>query len=1595
MADPILFGSFENSMEQITDTKKGELTPTLYKDLGSYDNVRGIFNTILESYNSKYTVMNLVLFEDALQHLTRIHRIINMCRGHALQVGVSGSGKQSLARLAAYTSGYGIFEITLSRGYGDAEFREDLKSLYSRVGTNNEKIMFLFTDSHVAQEGFLEYINNMLTTGMVPALYESDEQDALVRDLADEVMAAGGEPTKENCWNYFVDRCANNLHIVLSMSPVGDTLRQRCRNFPGLVNNCVIDWFTAWPKEALHAVADVFIGADMLPEDSRALIIDHMVTVHSSVAVHSESFKQRLRRNNFVTPRNYLDFIENYQDLLTKNRGRIGDSCARLERGLEKLVQAADQINVLKAQLSVQKVAVAEKTSACNDLLEVITDSTAKAEAKTQAAQEKEQQLEEQNKVIVVEKAEAEEQLAEALPALAAAKNALKNLSKAQVTEVRSFATPPPEVQRVCECILIMRKENEISWKAAKGMMSATDFLQQLMQMDVDSISSAQQKSVHKILRESSLTAERMGAISAAGMGLLQFVEAVMGYCAVAKTVKPKREKVAQLEKNLAMSKRELVTIKKDLAVLEEELGGLKSQFEDASSEQNELNEEAETMVRRLEAAEKLIVGLGSEQGRWSEEVAAFKEKIHRLVGDCLLGASFLSYIGAFNMDYRRTMSYEEWLGDLNHKQIPLSSPFRLEELLTNDVETSKWASEGLPSDELSIQNGILTTQASRYPLCIDPQEQAIKWIMHREAQNNLKICTFNDSDFLKHLELAIMYGFPFLFKDVDEYIDPVIDNVLEKNIQTEGTRQFVVLGDKEVDWDPSFRLYMTTKLSNPSYTPAVFGKTMVINYTVTQKGLEEQLLDVVVGYEKAELQEQRETLIREMSENKSLLKELEEKLLRELATSTGNVLDNADLVRILEETKAKAIEVGEKLKLANVTAHEVEESRDGYRPVAKRGAVLYFCLSDLSAINPMYQYSLASYLDIFNQSLMKSMPNAQLEKRLSNIMDTLTFNLYNYACTGLFDAHRLMFSLHMTVKIMQADDMIFSEDVNFFLKGNISLTKSERKCKIPWMPAQGWEDLMKLLLLSDKFASLADDLEKNHKVWKKWFNSDNPEIEPLPGKYKDSLSGFQKLMLLKCFRVDRMQPAITNFVINRMGERYVTPPVIDLQNIYEQSSSTRPVVFILSPGADPVADLAKIADKLGFGGTRLKSVSLGQGQGPGALQLLETSAQRGQWMLLQNCHLLSDWLQELEKVLERMENPNPDFRLWMTTEPTEKFRIGILQRCLKVTPPPSLNVINGLLCTFCIIESSFASKKKRMIPMLNSLLVLLYDFIGQVVTEPPNGLKLNLRSSFHKISDDNFEGCEGTLYKPLVFTLAFFHAVMQERVKYGKIGWNVAYAFNESDFRVSLMLLETYLNKAKDEGSDKVPWGSLQYLIGEVMYGGRVIDDYDRRILNTYMEEYMGDFLFDEFQPFTFYKNKQEGGREYRIPIEGESRQDYIAYIEKLPFNNSPEVFGLHANAEIGYLTQSVKGLWKNLIELQPRVGNTTGGITREDFVKNIVKNLKEILASCGTFDMLVLRKKFANPCPTKVVLLQELERWNTLVLKMRSSLDDLVKGK
>lgn len=178
----------------------------VYNAINSYDTLKKTLEDKLREYNESNTAMDLVLFQQAMEHITRICRIIDLPRGNAMLVGVGGSGKQSLARLASYICGYEVFQISVSSTYGVPDFKENLLSLYKKTGMKSTPVTFLMTDNQIVKEAFLVYINDLLSTGYIADLFTQEDKDAFVNSVRNEVKAAGIMETPENCWDFFIEK---------------------------------------------------------------------------------------------------------------------------------------------------------------------------------------------------------------------------------------------------------------------------------------------------------------------------------------------------------------------------------------------------------------------------------------------------------------------------------------------------------------------------------------------------------------------------------------------------------------------------------------------------------------------------------------------------------------------------------------------------------------------------------------------------------------------------------------------------------------------------------------------------------------------------------------------------------------------------------------------------------------------------------------------------------------------------------------------------------------------------------------------------------------------------------------------------------------------------------------------------------------------------------------------------------------------------------------------------------------------------------------------------------------------------------------------
>jgi len=346
-----------------------------YEELTDPKGLKSFMESKLEDYNLEPGVqaMDLVLFGDAVGNVCRIKRVLGMPRGHAMLVGVGGSGRQSLSRVAAFIAGYKIFQIEVVRGYRSELFREDLKKLYEKAGVNNEDTVFIFNDTQVIEPSFLEDVNAMLTSGEVTNLYPPDELANVRESVRNDVRAAGLPEQNDVLWGFFIERVRARMHIALCMSPIGEAYRNYVRMFPALVSCTTINWFSEWPADALKEVATKFLDSVNIEPPE---LVDKVSTIfaqtQTSVLTESASMLSRLGRPNYVTPTNYLELVKGYCKLLGEKRASVGDQASKLKNGLQKLADTALQVGEMSVELEQKKKVVARAQTETEELLVVI-----------------------------------------------------------------------------------------------------------------------------------------------------------------------------------------------------------------------------------------------------------------------------------------------------------------------------------------------------------------------------------------------------------------------------------------------------------------------------------------------------------------------------------------------------------------------------------------------------------------------------------------------------------------------------------------------------------------------------------------------------------------------------------------------------------------------------------------------------------------------------------------------------------------------------------------------------------------------------------------------------------------------------------------------------------------------------------------------------------------------------------------------------------------------------------------------------------------------------------------------------------------------
>ena len=1557
-AEPLVFAHFIDSEDEAEAKNQGRP----YNFCPSLAVLRKHVQASLQDYNETNPGMNLVLFDDALFHVARIARILCNPSGHAMLIGVGGSGKRSLAKLAAHLCEFDPVQFEVRVGYSLGEFKDDLKQLYERAGLKKEKIAFIFSDSQIVNDRFLVYLNDLLSSGQISDLYSSEEVDEIVGHIFAEVKAAGLNTSNESCFEYFLDRVRQNLHCVLCFSPSGDSFRMQVQHFPALVSCTIIDWFRPWPKEALLSVAQKALAeVDMPSIEVRHGIEEFMPFSFESVNEIAQVYLAKEHRVVHTTAKSYLELINLYTQMLQNKREENSTTRERMERGVNRLESTAEVVSHLEANLKDMLVKAEEKRIEAEAQAEEVERESEIVARETAAANVEREKCDRIAKEVQAIKDDAQIDLDAAKPLLDKAQEALEILNKKDLGECKSMSTPPKGVDDVFLSVMILLsgiehkiqltksgKVKNLSWDAARKEMmpNVHEFLVRLKDFkeDVDAFRVPENnwKEVRPYLELEHFDPEVIEKKNKAAGGIASWVCNIVKYHDKILGIQPKRKALTEAEDKLDQANQKLTRVNTKVTELDTRLSKLKSELDEANRIKQEAIQEVVKGQTSLDLAHRLVTALASENVRWASNIEALNDQSDRLPGDVLLAAAFVSYIGPFTKPYRHLLINEKWIPFLRKaargKSIPMTQHLEPFKVISSPSLIADWNANQLPSNAVFIENATITEATHRWPLIIDPQLQAINWVLKNYESRAIKCCRLNTESLLQTVIIpALEKGTVVVIENIGEAVDAALMPLVRQEfLERQGTR-LVRLGDVEVLAHEDFRLILHTKLSNPSFPPELQAETTVINFSVTQDGLTEQLLGLVVRKERGDLARKRIQLIKEQSKFTVEIKELEDYILRSLADADEETItEDVALIEGLEASKKKALIIEEKAAKSKETQETILEVAEKYRVVAERGALLFFLMNNLYKLHPFYMYSLNAFVVIFLRGIDMANSNekaesgmAKLRAAAKRVINTQRFNwnkdiltddsfdieegdadqepagdlsarcealqscitnvVYKYLRRGLFQKDKLAVVSQLAFAVAECDP----DELRTLLVGTVATDVGSMGALGEWLSELSWA-MVKGLEKLPSLESIGDDLMADADEWEDWYNSTEPG--PLPGEYAN-VTSLQRLLILRALRPDRLVTELRSFVTQELGYWFVEDQVFDPAETFQETSSSSPVLFYLFAGVDPIIWVEELAQK---SSTTPRIIAMGQGQEEVALEALTSAAEKGTWVVLQNIHLMQGWLSTLEQKLEALSSDaHVDFRVFLSAEPPSAGRSNalpesLLQSCIKVA------------------------------------------------NEAPAGFNGNLLDA---LSDCSVDAIDKPKKRKYVEKVCYLHALLVSRLTYGEIGWSLPYSFSFTD----LMICRDVILR-NDQYSSV---GKISFLISEVVYGGCIVDEWDRRYLFAQVSKTLQDKLSDDFKET----------------------------------KNSPSLHGLSPAAGLSSNHAAGKHVVQSLAKLSDTFDEyRSAGKDEQTTISYIISKLPSAITSRADGG--------GGEDPYERVLGNEVLALNKLIAKMTESLDGLKKG-
>ncbi|SCU99738.1 LAME_0G05182g1_1 [Lachancea meyersii CBS 8951] len=1161
----------------------------------------------LKVFTEEELECSLIPTKFLLDHMVRVDRVFKQEQGHCILVGPNRSAKRSLVRFVSWLNGMEVVQLIVHRNFHLFDFDKLLKSVMIKCAMDNQKVVLMVDDSSILDPGFIERMNTLLANSDVPGLFEGEERLKLITDLAKRAEKLGLLlDSNDELYVWFTRLISQNLHVVFTINDTESQGASNVINSPALFNRCVLDWMGAWSEETFTEIGRHILQWMPLEQDYRKHVTKSGSGRNSSLsgvlvnlAVEVFEYYKEFQVEP-LTHGKFFDQLGEFQTIYAQKSSELEHQQHFMSTGLETLKDSVLKVKDLNTDLSFKGKVLQEKEQEARTTLDKMLSTQNEAERKHEASIEIRKILEVQEKELTSQRSKIVEDLALVEPEILEAQRGVNNIKKQHMTEVRSMINPPKNVKRTLEAVCIILGHDLKEWRDIQHFIRKDEFISSIVHYDTSRMMDDSTKSFveEEYLTKPDFNYHTANHASKACGPLFQWVVAQVKYSSMLTAVLPLRRDITEIEHAILQTKARLLAAEDMIVDYQKITEDSKKEYSSLIRDIEVIKSELNQVQQKVSRSENLLKSLATENSRWSNSIAKFNENKNLLVGDSFLSAICVTYCMGHDAGTRqKLLARSKTVLSSNH--IEYDHNYNFSNYCVAHEDKSRWTDEGLPNEDLCIENFYTIAKGKKYSFIVDPEGIATDFIKCHYG-GALTVTSFLDSGFIRRLKNALKFGSCILIEDGD-YFDPIISTLISQEFKTVGGRQTIRIGEENVDVSSSFKLIISSKSGACPISGFVRARMSVVNFVIDKFSLQAQSLELVLEHEKPELCRKRTELRLLNGKYKLRLESLEEELLDALNGSDKGLLENDSLLSTLEQIKISAAEVEAKIEETRGVLEKVEIAARNYEVISRHAMRLFSVMEQLPSLQWSYQISIKSFLHCAT-TIFSIMPSAD-HSRPQQLLLNLYHRIFEFFSPSLTEDHKIVLGILLFTCYIELD----------------------RKPLLPVV----FKEL--LSTISNSIEGKTRDILEDGKLNECAATTALSYIKDLDRTISEGCVFPELLRTLEFFKA-------------------TTP--LSLEG-YIAAASNVPVLILSERGADDTYRISQLASSRSLD---LLTISLGSLESTVMAEAaLSECSHSGGWLLLQNLQMSPTWVNSvLTRRLDTIlgdSNMSPNFRIFMTCD--------------------------------------------------------------------------------------------------------------------------------------------------------------------------------------------------------------------------------------------------------------------------------------------------------------------------------------------------------